>query len=233
MDPRQPETDAQLLAAYRIDCASQIAASLREIARSGIPLSLWCEPWDAEPLGARLVGLDDRELRIDFPDVDAAERLVRAGRAIAVAVSTRLKLQFDVETLRLQADSTGTRLNAQLPDSLVRLQRRGAYRVRSDDRFPPQLTIVRGPAVPKTMLVQVTDISVTGIAFVRPDSLPLPPIGTLLAGAHLQLPRAAPIACGLIVRYHGGLPGAQPPLRLGCQLVGLVSEAERALQIYV
>ncbi len=234
IDCQLPETDAAVLAAHRVEGIEQVLPMLRELVRNGSAVSLSVADDTRGPFGARLAVVDDDSdtIVVELAGLAAADALMRASRVIAVAASTRLKLQFELAPCVTRIGASCLELRAPVPRELIRLQRRNAYRIRRDDEFPPRLMLARGPAVPVRVEVRVTDISVTGVGFVLPDALPAPPVGTLLAAATLELPQTEPVICGLIVRYHDR-DAAGAVLRLGCQLVGLAPIAERALQVYI
>jgi c-di-GMP-binding flagellar brake protein YcgR len=107
-----------------------------------------------------------------------------------------------------------------LPASLVRLQRRQAYRVRLPSSMHAQCRVARD--APRDALeLQIIDLSVGGIAMACNAADWQAQIGEHLAGCRIGLPDAHGFDVELEVRNVTPLRDGKSRVRVGCQFVNL------------
>jgi len=234
--PLHPETDPARLDAFTVDAAERIRL-LAALAAAGETVTLYPRGADDCAVASQVLAFDPggRGIELAFsadPTREAAFR--RGGAATAVALLARVKLQFELE--RLALDHPPSRLRAPLPERVVRLQRRDAYRVTPPTAGQARLWISDPGSIAGERRVLLLDLSASGIAFefdVPPAATPVG--GSVLAGCRLMLPATAPIRCDLLVRTVA--PQPDPPgagsHRVGCEFVSLEPSAARAVQRYV
>jgi len=237
-DLARPETDVTLLERHRVEDGAERIRLLVGLAAAHTPVALHVGGPHGSGVSARLETVDAEagslSITLDMPpDVQVACRtmLRSAGGATGVAIQPGAKLQFPLDGLTCADDDSRAALRARLPTTLVRLQRRDAYRIAPSPLAFPRLWL-RDSETPQTAhAVAVTDLSATGVSFRVPATGPTPAIGDRLDADPLELPATLPIRCALRVRVVA--IGADGELRVGCAFEGLEPAAERTLQVFV
>lgn len=218
---------------FRVGSDREIAALLRRLLELGTALNLSAP--NGASLRTTLWTVDMVRERIGFSaDVHHPhlQDLLDAGEAVAVAYVDSVKLQFDVGEMMLVHGASTAVLQAPLPLTMYRFQRRQSYRVR-----PPRggavVARLRHPAIPDMALtLRVLDISVGGCALFVPHDVPAMPAGVRVQGAQLELDGATRLDVTLEIHHVTSL-GTHGGVRLGCSMHGLDAGAQRALQRYV
>jgi flagellar brake protein len=225
-------------AELQVRSPSEIRALLRDLVRQEVPVTL------AGPDGTHYttcLWADDVDREVIVLSVDPADarvrNLIEGDEAVAVAYLDHVKLQFDLHGLMLVHGRNASALQAQFPLVLYRFPRRGGIRVRSIGPNPPEVQL-RMPADPDTLQVlRVLDLSHGGVALALRPGEPAVPVGTQLAAVALVLDPSTVVQVALRVVHatplgEGG-EGADPGLRLGCEIEGLSGVAARTLQRYI
>jgi flagellar brake protein len=222
----------------RLDHPEEIAATLRRFLERELPLSLSAP--DGTVLSTSLWAEDRVSGLIVFSvgaDVERAERVAQCNEAVAVGYLDNVRLQFDVGGLVLVHGNDACALNAEYPASMMRFQRRDAYRVRPLEHAQPTVHVTH-PLVPDALLrMRVTDISHGGIALVCAGGVGPFQLGQALPDAVLELDHLTQVSMGLrVVRVEGPSTARQEAgagWRLGCEMVDLRGEDARVLQRYI
>ena len=230
----RPETDERVLREYRISNPSDRARLLAELVSTGDRVSIY-ENRDAEAgFESRLLAYDPGRDSLEFELLPKQTHRTNFGpgsQAVAVAVMAKVKLQFDIGPLRVDAETGKFQVKA--PNSLVRLQRRDAFRVNPPREAGAQIFIREAVAGSTEWRTPVLDLSATGLAFQWRHSTP-PAHGDILQSCRLALAGVPAITCQLLV-INTLLEG--PPhsriARIGGEFIGIDSSAARAIQIYV
>jgi c-di-GMP-binding flagellar brake protein YcgR len=230
----RPETDDRLLREYRIVEPAERARLLAELASTGDQIAIY-ENADAQPcLESRLLAYDPACDSLEFeilPKQSHSAGFSAGSQAVAVAVMAQVKLQFDIGPLKIDVEAKKFRIKA--PSSVVRLQRRDAFRVLPPREAGAQLYVREAIADSNEWRTPVLDLSATGLSFRWSQSTP-PKRGEILQSCRLELAGVPAIACQLLVIN----TTAEEPLergiaRIGSEFTGLDSSAARAIQIYV
>jgi c-di-GMP-binding flagellar brake protein YcgR len=230
----RPETDERVLRDYRISEPSERARLLAELVSTGDRVSIYDNP-DAEAgLESRLLSFDIARDSLEFEILPKQSQSVHFGsssQVVAVAVMAQVKLQFDLGPLRV--DVQATQFEVKAPSSVVRLQRRDAYRVHPPREAGAQIFIRESVAGGNEWRAPVLDLSATGLAFQWSHSTP-PTDGAMLPSCRLELAGVPAITCQLRVKSTKlqGPPGSRIA-RVGGEFIGLDSSAARAIQVYV
>ena len=115
-------------AEFRVDHPGEVAALMRQIRDSNVPVSL-NSPGGAM-LATSLWAMDDQRRRLNF-SADTSqpqlEQLVEGDEVVAVAYLDSVKLQFDLHGLLLVRSARASALQAEMPNEVYRFQRRGAF----------------------------------------------------------------------------------------------------------
>jgi c-di-GMP-binding flagellar brake protein YcgR len=147
-------------------------------------------------------------------------------------------MQFTVSRAVMTHFEDAPALRVRLPRSILRLQRRTAFRARtlavnSPDVLLPPITDEHGTH--ETGRLRVADISATGFSFVASVDRPVLTVGMQLAGCELQLYDNESYGVDIEVRrvsvFKDGF--GREMCRVGCRLLRISGSAEMAIQRYV
>jgi len=230
----RPETDDRVLNEYRVAEPSERAQLLAALVSTGDPVSIY-DNLDAEQcLESRLLAYDAARDSLEFEILPNQIHLASLGASspvVAVAVMAQVKLQFELSPIRVDVESK--KFQAKAPSSVVRLQRRDAFRVIPPREAAAHLFIREGIAGSKEWRTPVLDLSASGLAFQWRNSTP-PMRGAILPSCRIELAGVPAINCQLRVKS----TKLQGPLgsriaRIGVEFIGLDSSAARAIQVYV
>ena len=221
-------------AEFRCDHPREVLALLRSLRDGATPVSL-SGPTGAN-LGATVWTVDSEHQRLAF-DVESRDAqlpgLVETNEATAVAYLDSVKLQFDLQDLVLVRSPRAAALQVRLPRCIYRFQRRSSYRLRTLERSAPT-AYLRHPSLPDMQLaLRVLDLSIGGCALLLPDDVPSLPLGLMLRGVRLALDAGSPLAVTLRLQHASSILSGGAGLRLGCELLQLDADTERALQRYI
>ena len=221
-------------AEFRCDHHREVLALLRSLRDGATPVSL-SGPTGAN-LGATVWSVDSEHQRLAF-DVESRDAqlsgLVETNEATAVAYLDAVKLQFDLQDLVLVRSPRAAALQVRLPRCIYRFQRRSSYRLRTLERSAPT-AYLRHPSLPDMQLaLRVLDLSIGGCALLLPDDVPSLPLGLMLRGVRLALDAGSPLAVTLRLQHASSILSGGAGLRLGCELLQLDADTERALQRYI
>lgn len=235
--PTPLDGDGAGLAEFRCDRPGEVLALLRQVLDSQAPVALSTPAGGS--FGASLWSIDAERgvLSLEVERADPALiGLVDGNEATAVTYLDAVKLQFDLDGLVLVRGPRATALQGRLPRCIYRFQRRATYRVRLPERASPAASL-RHPDMPEMRLsLRIIDISSGGCGLLLPPDVPALPLGIVLHGVQLELDNATRIEATLRIQHAGSLQGADGQtagLRLGCELLALSPESQRALQRYI
>jgi flagellar brake protein len=166
------------------------------------------------------------------------EQMKVASNFTVVAFLDHIKVQFSAERAELTQFENAPAYRMRMPRSILRLQRRNAFRARTPLAKSPMALL---PAAldrdgkSDTTRVRITDISATGLAFVTPLGRPVLSAGMRLPGCELELSENEKIDADMEVRhvsiYRDGF--GREMCRAGCMLLRLSGSAQMSIQRYV
>lgn len=213
----------------------EISAVLRLLQRTGSLLSV--HPDGGEEFFLSSVVRVDAErgwLSIEAAAAAASNQLARlASSSTLVGICERIKVQFDVGAWTPAHDGSQDCLQARMPTSLLRLQRREYYRVDVPQTTPLRCHIpAQPPLTRETLQARIVDISGGGIAMVEGLGAQVFPVGTRLQGCSIELPGAMDVRVDLLVRASQAVPGRQDQVRWvsGCEFVDLPEPVRAQMQ---
>jgi c-di-GMP-binding flagellar brake protein YcgR len=219
----------------QVRAPGEIRALLRDLVRQQVPVTL------SGPDGTHYttcLWADEAERDVVVLPVDPADARVRSlvegDEAVAVAYLDHVKLQFDLQGLMLVRGRQACALQAHVPQTLYRFQRRGGFRVRAVGPAGPAVQLRLAHDLESLLTLRVVDLSHGGLALhLRPGDQDVP-VGTHLAAAALLLDPSTVVQVALRVVHATPLgdDGADG-LRLGCEIEGLSGVASRTLQRYI
>lgn len=237
-DTRPAPLDAmgsdELLSEFRVTATGEIRTLLKSLMDEVVPINLSAS--DGSAYTATLWTVDPAAGRISFTAdmmAHAVHDIVEADECVAVAYLDRIKLQFDVSDLMLVQGHKASVLQARLPREVFRFQRRNTFRVRTIERTSPTAAF-RHPSIPDmSVALRVLDVSIGGCALLLPSNIPTLQPGAVIRGVRLSLDAETQIDAGMMLHHVTSTGAENGSVRLGCEIVGMDGNAERALQKYI
>ena len=221
---------------FRITDPRQRVATLRELQRGDVPLTLgqpgragcaallWALDETAGLLHLSLVGTLDGALRL---------KLATAPELWAAGYLHEAKVQFEIADVQFSAPGDKPMLHVAMPQRMVHLPRRRAVRVRRDAASTPTASFQHPLVRELPQHLRVADISMTGCALWQtPEVLPLAP-GIELRGLQVMLDTENGFRVDAQVRHVTPGPRGSGLLRVGCDWRGLGARAADQLQTWI
>ena len=210
-----------------------INSSIRELLRH--PGSIYLAAHDKPPLRVttRLARFEQDMIEFELhADEERIEALLSATAPYVIADLGFVRIQFDLQSLRISTVAEHVSLLTGLPETLFRIQRRQGVRVRP---FPAaQMHCNIRDKNGKLDPWSVVDLSVVGLALKVPTSVIVPAVNTVIEHAHLEGGTDTPIPVHLLVRrYWVPRHPAQSGQVLGCEFRYLDRNNERRLQMLI
>ncbi|MEO5733908.1 MAG: flagellar regulator YcgR PilZN domain-containing protein [Rubrivivax sp.] len=169
---------------------------------------------------------EDNGGRLHFNIASGASRaaaVIGAASHWAAAYLDDVKLQFQLRAPVLEAAAGRHIVHARLPDYMVRLPRRRSMRVRRTEDTGPTARFLHPHAGGAPLQLRVIDISVDGLAVLKPaGAVPLAP-GDELRAVQIALEAGLQFSADLRVRYVAPGPLGQRGSRIGCEWQALNS----------
>lgn len=227
--------DEEELARFRVTSATEILGLMRALNRRRTPLTLYYGGHDNFVVSS-VLDVDTRELVLDCGAQSAANTALLAGkRVLAVAVLEHVKLEFALTDLRAVTLDDGPALQAAVPTTLLRLQRRSAFRVPTPVLNPILLQVPEQPDCPQAISPRISDISCGGVGLnCEPDTFPAT-TGLLLRGCRIDFPNGESLVSDIEVRHvesRTGLDG-KPLVHIGMCFHHLTAHMDAIVQRYV
>ena len=175
------------------------------------------------------VNPDYEELVLDYgADESAMQRLFRAPRLRLSTQLDHVRVSFNAEAAEVVSFEGGKAFRVRLPDSLLRFQRRDAYRLKIPLSRPLMCHVpVPGSATP--LAVKVRDISVAGVGLTDYPATLVLGMGTVLAGCRINLPDLGPLIADIEVMH-----ATQGEVRrCGCRFRNLPLPMANLIQRYI
>lgn len=222
---------------FSVTKPAEVAAYLQRLIDTRALINLSAP--DGSFLTTMLWWVDPASASIGFSvdeDQEGLQEVAGAGESVAVAYLENEKLQFVLARMRLLREPQGLALQCQLPDLIVRFQRRKSFRVRAPSLSAPTLRF-RMPGNPDHIVTgRIRDVSVGGCGMLLPlDTPPFEP-GTVIPSCRVDLELEERFIAGFEIRrceVVNGKDGKPQALLLGCRWSRLDSGAERTLQVYI
>jgi len=167
-------------------------------------------------------------------------RSIQAERLLCVSQLNKIRIQFRLNNVMEVTLESRPALAAPVPDEILRLQRRDAFRLQvplSHDLkcvLPAQEQEHGHKGREKGLEVSVLDISVGGLSMEIPLSKTAPVVGDQIHGCYLKLSGNL-IGVDLEVRNFGRriLANGKEVLRLGCSFIALPTQTANKIQRYI
>lgn len=210
--------------AYRLSAPLEVRALLAEAVRQQALVRLYPDGEDAA-LNACWQALDEDHLSLQLRDHPTSlAALLAAPRVVADSTVSKIKVQFALLAPTIHHHGEQLWLQAPLPDSVLRLQRRDHYRLKLGRagslhcQLELWLSDARGHRHRVQVQVQVQDLSSGGVGFVMDASQPELAPGTRLDDCQLMLDDGCHRVDLLVCNRAHRLP-PRPAWHYGCEFL--------------
>ncbi|MFC0253116.1 flagellar brake protein [Massilia consociata] len=169
-------------------------------------------------------------------DREQNERIVAAGRVRCETYLDKIRILFTAEELRPTLFEGNAALRADIPPTLIRLQRREYYRMETPVSNPVRAIIPLPPALGAgTGVFPLHDISCGGIAILDNKLQLSSTVGEEFPNCRIELPEIGPVTVTLQVRnsLDMTLLNNKPNRRLGLQFVDISRGGMAGVQRYI
>jgi c-di-GMP-binding flagellar brake protein YcgR len=211
---------------YRVESRREIVALLRQISDKHQLVRVLING-EADVCVTSILEVDpDSDTVVLDRSIDREQnrRMVATGRCSCESSLDKIRILFKLENLRETSYDGGTALAADIPETMVRLQRREDYRMETPVTNPVKVVIPMPPELGGgTQTFPLSDISCGGIAILDNKMQLGDAIGTVFAGCRLELPEIGPVTTSIEVRSLMDLTllNNKTSRRLGCQFVNI------------
>ena len=220
---------------YLLHSPREILAVLRQVVAQGDLVTIYFNS-GKDFLLTTLLAVNDRELLLDRGSSEEMNRrALETGKIFCITRHDKVKLQFILTGVRETQHEGRSVFSAALPETLLRLQRREYFRLRTPITrpLPCDIPVVMSDGSVQIYPHDVIDISIGGLSL-QIDQVPFVP-DQEWPDCTLDLPQIGVINTTLrIVNiYETILRNGQPSLRAGCQFVDLPVTAQNLIQRYI
>jgi c-di-GMP-binding flagellar brake protein YcgR len=223
---------------YEVESRREIVALLRQIIEKNQLIRMLVQG-EADVCVTSLLQVDpDSNTMILDRSVnrDQNARIVASRRVSCETTLDKIRILFAVEGLRETAYEDSTALRADIPATLIRLQRREFYRMATPVTNPVRAMIPLPPALGGgTHAFPLADISCGGVALLDNKLQLNNTVGQTLTNCRIELPEIGPVTTSLQVRssLDMTLLNNKTNRRLGCQFVDMSRASLAAVQRYI
>lgn len=232
-----PERDTEEIEPYLLRSATEIASVLRDLQARRLTFTLYFLDDRYHVIGRVLgVNLDTRAVLVEHAaEGDLLHLLRNAPDITAVAFTDKVKLQFAIEGASAVMAGGVPALRANLPGTMMRLQRRNDFRVPTPARDAIRCTIVLDEKTDTRIDGKVVEMSCGGFGVeVDPGQLPAADTGTVFDSVELRLSRTDILSTRIELRHvEPPREGAKPVERLGFAFKDLDGSSSKTIQKYV
>ena len=220
---------------YSINWKKEIVYILRAVMEKGELVSTHFDHGESFFLTAILeVDAAEEEVFLDFGANDALNRkILNSDKIIFVTAHDKVRVQFVANRVEKTRFEGRDAFKIELPESLIKLQRREYFRV-ATPIVNPLKCIIPAENHRKIEMV-VVDISIGGIGVALPSIDEPIERGMVFHGCHLALPDIGNIVTSMEVRnlFEATLRNGQKSKRAGCQFIDLPANMQSMIQRYI
>jgi c-di-GMP-binding flagellar brake protein YcgR len=223
---------------YEVESRREIVALLRQISEKKQLIRLLVKG-EADVCVTSLLAVDADSGSVVLDRSVSQEqnaRIVAATKVMCETSLDKIRILFSLQNLRETRFEGGIALAADLPATLIRLQRREFYRMPTPVSTPVIATIplpaARGGG---TASFALADISCGGIALLDNKHQLGTTIGETFANCRIEVPDVGPVTTSLQIRnsLDMKLLNDKTSRRLGCQFVDISRGGMAAVQRYI
>lgn len=235
-----PEDAAEVLhldqySEYLLHSPREIVAVLRQVVTQGDLVTVYFNS-GKDFLLTTLLAVNDREILLDRGSSEEMnQRALEAGRIFCITRHDKVKLQFILAGVRETQHDGRIVFAATLPETLLRLQRREYFRLRTPITRPLicDIPVVMSDGSIQIYPHDVIDISIGGLSL-QVDEVPFV-LDQEWPDCRLDLPQIGVVntTVRIVNLYETVLRNGQPSQRAGCQFVNLPTSTQNLIQRYI
>lgn len=224
------------LARYTLTSSLEIAHHLRRIINAGQMVTVFSNHGKSFIL-TRLLAVDTRQNLLIFDmgsDGNMNRLLLTSERNVLVCAPEGVKTQFSVGRVKETTYEGAPAFVTNLPTSLIKLQRREYFRIRTPIASPVMCNIHdydegNGVTLP------IYDISLGGVSLVTPEDLPGFDVTQIYSDVALDLKQAGTVPVVIEVRNILRIPQRNNTVqvRVGCEFKDLSMRGQTIIQKYI
>lgn len=176
---------------------------------------------------------EQEEVILDFgANAEMNQKILASDRILFVTIHDKVKVQFAADWIEKIGFEGRDSFRIELPESLVKLQRREYYRVSTPIAHPLKCII---PVDGQKIGMSIVDISIGGIGVVLPPVESALEPGMKFPGCQLVLPDIGNIVATMEIRniFDVTLRNGNKHKRAGCQFVDLPTGMQSMIQRYI
>lgn len=230
--------EADAYSQYLLHSPTEIAFVLRTAMQKGCMLTVYFDMGQSFFLTS-LINVGPKGILLDYgSDEDTNRRALKATRLICTTSVDKVKVQFALDGLTLLKHEGSPAFFSELPENLLRLQRREYFRVSTPIATPLICTVPLTAEDGSQTLLQTSllDISAGGMGLmVSMEQAPLFSRGTLFKDCELGLPDDGKIKLNLEVRnsFEVTTRSGNHYVRVGCEFINLPGLLLTMIQRYI
>lgn len=228
-----PEPESGEIERFVIASPVEIAALLRQLRDERVLVTVYCDGISSFAVTNVLaVQAKLGSFIFDFASDEIANRRIgQAARLVLVGFVDQVKVQFATERAVAVMHEGEPAWAAPLPQRLLRLQRRDAFRVRTPLGRP---ATVKVEAEGKPALeLRVLDLSLGGVKLSLDPARGTLPDDRVIENAELELPGIGRFSVALRVRHVEAPRNERSERAFGCEFVRLAPASEMLIQRYI
>lgn len=235
-----PETFVEDMEPYGVYARIEILAKMRMLIEQHALATIYFNQGNRF-LVSRILSIDPvlETLILDAaPDHQTNEALRTAGDLTVVSFFNHVKVQFTVNRVEPSMFQGAAALSVRMPQSILWLQRRTAFRVRTSGVNCPGVLLSPTPDYcggTDMERLRIADISATGFAFVAPLGRPILTAGMQLPRCRIELIVNGAFDVDIEIRHVSFFKDGfgRGMCRAGCRLLKISNVAEMAIERYV
>lgn len=220
---------------YLVESKKEVAFILRSIAQKGEGLTAHFNQGNDFILTSIIeVDTDNDEVILDYGANESLDRRILDARKIVfITAQDKVRIQFTVSHIEKTSYEGDPAFKIDLPESLIKLQRREYYRLSTPITKPLICTFPLEEG--KKVDLAIADISIGGIGVINPPSNFKFEIGAKYQGCYFVLPEIGTIVATMQIRnaFEITMKNGSRTMRAGCMFVNLPGTMESMIQRYI
>ena len=222
---------------YFLHARAEILAVLRSIIQKGVLTTVHLDGGPSFFLTSIIDLLPDKaEFLFDISNkAEMNAKALKASQLIFTASVDKVRVQFELKTLRHTAYQGRPAFAGDVPERLLRLQRREFFRLSTPVANPIRLSVILEPGR-QPLNLPLLDISGGGLGLMLPlEFSSLLSQGQRLENCTITLPGEGSLAVNLCVRnlFDVTTRNGTRYVRVGCEFVGLSAARLSSIQRYI
>lgn len=240
-NPEKPQSPSPLeissddVDRYLVESVKEVAFILRAIAQKGEGVTAHFNYGNDFILTSIIhVDADSDTVILDYGANEALDRKILEARKIVFITSQdRVRIQFTANHIEKTQYEDRPAFKINLPESLIKLQRREYFRLTTPISKPLLCTfpLEEGAKVD----LAIADISIGGIGVINPPPTFKFEIGAMHKGCYFTLPEIGTIVTALQIRnaFEVTMKNGVHTMRAGCMFVSLPGTMQSMIQRYI